>query len=366
MTRQLQQLLTRRDAIGETLIDTTPLPEAARPGEAILAIDRFAITANNMTYAAYGDSMKYWDFFPTGIDGWAMTPAWGFADVTASGVDGLSAGDRVYGFLPMASHLCVRPGHVTARGFTDDAPHRGSLPVLYNQYIRTSADATHHADRENLICIVRPLFTTSFVLADFLAANDYFGATRVIISSASSKTAYGTAYCLAEMGQLELVGLTSQRNVAFVEGLGCYGRACAYDHVESLDPATATVYVDFSGDVELRRRIHEHLRDQLRHNALIGSTLGVRFERDTSLPGPRPTFFFAPTQIKRRREEWGMERFLEKLNAIQDKFMTRASSGASPWIRVTTHQGLAAAATIVAELVAGKAAADAGHVVLLR
>ena len=44
--------------------------------------------------------------------------------------------------------------------------------------------------------IVRPLFITSFMLADFLQDNAFFGARQVVVSSASSKTAYGTAFCL--------------------------------------------------------------------------------------------------------------------------------------------------------------------------
>ena len=39
-----------------------------------LAIVSFALTANNITYAAFGDAMNYWQFFPVpGDDG----AAWG-------------------------------------------------------------------------------------------------------------------------------------------------------------------------------------------------------------------------------------------------------------------------------------------------
>ncbi len=34
-------------------------------GEVRLAVQRFAFTANNITYAAFGDAMNYWKFFPT-------------------------------------------------------------------------------------------------------------------------------------------------------------------------------------------------------------------------------------------------------------------------------------------------------------
>ena len=35
-----------------------------QPGEARLRIDRFGLTANNITYAVFGDAMGYWQFFP--------------------------------------------------------------------------------------------------------------------------------------------------------------------------------------------------------------------------------------------------------------------------------------------------------------
>ena len=46
----------------------------------------------------------------------------------------------------------------------------------------------------------RPLFFTSFMLADQLEDNDWFGAEVLVLSSASSKTAYGTAFLLRGQG----------------------------------------------------------------------------------------------------------------------------------------------------------------------
>ena len=40
--------------------------------------------------------------------------------------------------------------------------------------------------------------------------------------SASSKTAYGAAFCLMDEASVKLIGLTSPGNQAFVRGLGCY------------------------------------------------------------------------------------------------------------------------------------------------
>ena len=40
-------------------------------GEILVAINKFAMTANNVTYATSGDMFGYWQFYPTGEDPWA-------------------------------------------------------------------------------------------------------------------------------------------------------------------------------------------------------------------------------------------------------------------------------------------------------
>jgi len=79
----------------------------AAEGEVVLRIDNFAFTANNVTYAMFGDAMHYWDFFPTADAGWGVIPVWGFATVQESAVDGIAAGERFYGYFPMATCVIV-------------------------------------------------------------------------------------------------------------------------------------------------------------------------------------------------------------------------------------------------------------------
>ena len=80
----LTQLQTDKAALQRSRIVTTPLPPL-QPGQALLRIHRLAVTANNVTYAAFGDvpHLRYWSFFPTGAEGWGQMPAWGFATVEA-------------------------------------------------------------------------------------------------------------------------------------------------------------------------------------------------------------------------------------------------------------------------------------------
>jgi hypothetical protein len=193
---QTRRLLTDKSDLGRTRLDRTQNLVAANEGDVVLRLDRFSLTTNNITYAAFGDAMNYWSFFPSGIEGFGQMPVWGFADVVESQRDGLAVGERFYGYFPIADRVLMRAERVTPRGFYDGSEHRRALVSAYNQYTRCSTDPAYRPELENLQALYRPLFLTSFMLADFLEDNAWFGARRLLFSSASSKTAYGTAFCL--------------------------------------------------------------------------------------------------------------------------------------------------------------------------
>ena len=132
----------------------------------------------------------------------------------------------------MSSHLVVQADRVTPAGFVDASAHRQPMAAIYNQYTRCATDPGYDAQREAEQMLLRPLFLTSFLIDDFLADNHFFGAHRVVLSSASSKTAYGTAFMLSgrissgvDAGLDQIVGLTSSRNLPFVQGTGFYQQA---------------------------------------------------------------------------------------------------------------------------------------------
>src|SRR4051794_11931180 len=229
-------LRTTREVPGESRA------EAAGPGEVQLAIDAFGLSANNVTYGVLGDGMSYWNFFPASEAGWGRVPVWGFGDVVASAVDGIEPGERFYGYFPMSSLLTVR-AEPRSTGFSDAAEHRRELPAVYNEYVRTPRDAPHQDET----MLLRPLFATAFAIDAFLADHGAFGADAIVLSSASSKTAYSLAYLLAqhEYGP-SVIGLTSPGNLAFVEALGVYDAVVAYDEIEDAAGDSTLVYVDMS------------------------------------------------------------------------------------------------------------------------
>ncbi|WP_425261835.1 DUF2855 family protein [Rubrivivax sp. RP6-9] len=342
-------LVARHDLRSVRIAPDSDAP-AARPlaeGEARLAVAHFALTANNITYAAFGEAMKYWQFFPCGDAAWGCIPVWGFATVVESRADGVAVGRRVYGYLPMGTHLVVQPARVGAGGFVDAAPHRAELAAVYNQLHFCDADPGYDAAQEGQQAVLRPLFATAFLIDDFLADNAFFGARQVLLSSASSKTAYGTAFCLARrQGGATVLGLTSPGNLDFTASLGCYGRVLRYDALATLDPAVPTVFVDFAGDAALRRRIHTHFDGTLAYSCSVGGTHWDGLGGAGGLPGPRPTLFFAPAQIKKRSgpppDGWGPGELQRRLADAWTAFMQPVNDPEHPWLRIRAAQGATA------------------------
>ncbi len=211
-------------------------------------------------------------------------------------------------------------------------PDRASRATLYNQYMRCSTDPFHGTGDEGIQMPFRPLFITSFVIDDYLADGDFYGARAVLVSSASSKTAFGLAWQLSlrRPGGPEVIGLTSARNLAFVESLGCYDRVVAYEAFDGIAPDLPVAYVDFSGDRAFRVRLNRHFGDALRLSLAVGAShrdaLAVP-EADRALPGATPRFFFAPAQIRKRSEEWGAAGFQERIADAWQRFANRAVEG---------------------------------------
>lgn len=364
-SRTLIRMQSRKSALAQSRLHSEALP-ALSEGEITLQIERVALTTNNITYLTFGEApIHYWSFFPSGDPEWAQMPAWGFADVVESAVAGIAVGERFYGYFPVANFLRLQPERVSERGFFDGVEHRRGLTSAYNFYQRCSSDPAYQRSLEDYQALLRPLFVTSFMLADFLVDNDCFGAARMVVSSASSKTAFGAAFCLSERADLSLVALTSSGNRDFVQTLGCYSEACIYPDLEQLPVGQPTLYLDFSGDAQLRARIHAHFGDTLVYDCLVGFAQTTEMRSRTALPGPEPRFFFAPDQIRKRTADWGPDGFNQRFNAAQTAFTAKLSAPGNHWMSVVEHAGFEAAQTLTADLVAGRMDPRAGHIVRL-
>ena len=246
-----------------------PVPELA-PGQVLFRVDRFALTANNITYAVFGDLIGYWRFFPSEA-GWGRIPVMGFADVLRSTHPGVKEGTRCFGFYPMARHAVIQPGVVSESQIVDASPHRAGLAAPYAQYRPTTGDDVLFREREDAILLMRGLFMTAFLADDFLGEQDYRGARAVLISSASSKTSIALAFQLKQGGRARAIGLTSARNAEFVRSLGYYDQVVLYDEIASLAKQPA-VFVDMAGDGAVTAAVHRHFADALQFDCAIGAT----------------------------------------------------------------------------------------------
>lgn len=361
----MQVLLTSMQDPATSRLAALDLPAVLPEGQVRVAVRRVALTTNNVTYALFGERMQYWRFFPSGEAGWGVVPVWGYGEVVASTLPELAVGERLYGYWPLADAVDLQPQRMSAASFVDGSPHRAELNPVYNRYLRCAADPGYRGADEGALAVVQPLFGTAYLLADFLLDNGLFGAQRVVLSSASSKTAYATAWCLRQGAETPCVALTSSANAAFVQRLGLYDDALDYAQIETLATDVPTVFCDFSGNAAQRERLHRRLGDALRYSAVIGATQFAEPDGEAALPGARPIFFFAPDQARVRAKTWGAPELARRVGEAQQRFMQRSLQGSEPWLHLVEHQGLAAAAGLLRTLAQGRVNPAIGHVLAL-
>lgn len=353
MSNQVSSLWVQKSDLPKSEWHHSVVPDLA-DGELLLEIEKYALTANNITYAAVGDGFGYWNFFPTGDEEAGIVPVWGFAKVVASQNSEIAIGERIYGYLPMASHLVVTPGNVTAAGFVDTAAHRQGLAIIYNQYNRLGTDAgTGEAER----ALYQPLFTTSFLIEDFMRQSDWYGAEALLLTSASSKTALGLAMVAKNLSpDIKRIGLTSAGNADFVKDTGLYDEVLTYDALGSADAARKIVSVDFAGNSKLLTRIHDHWDQNLKFSSLVGATHISERSGASDLKGPAPVLFFAPTAAETLMKEIGPVEFRARVDAQFATFV----AGVEGHLAVENLSGEDALQSAYLEMLANKVAPNRG------
>ena len=343
----------------EVKISDLPVVDDLEDGQVILELEKFAYTANNITYALVGEQIGYWKFFPVAKSGSGLIPCWGFGVVIASKHEDVQVGNRYYGFYPMASHLIARPGRVSKRGFTDDDAHRQALPAIYNQYINCDHDILYRSDLEEYQALFRPLFTTSFLIHDQLVENKFYNSQQIILISASSKTGLGLAHCLKDES-VEIIGLTSARNLDFVQDTGYFDHVIAYENIESI-PIKESAIVDFAGNHSIELKLQNHLGENLKDVCMVGM---VRWEDNKGMPKLplKPKFFFAPTYYMTRLAELGQETLLKSLALKYNEFIILAGKR----LNIRHHTGDDEFVKLHHDLVDGAIVASDGHIVTLK
>ena len=357
MTR-MTTLEVRKDDLSRTRVTERDSP-ALDDGEILVRIDRFALTANNITYGVVGEKIGYWKFFPA-EDGWGVIPVWGFGDVIGSNHPEIRAGERLYGYFPMGSHLVMAPDKVKGERLQDGAAHRAGLPPVYNSYARTKAEAHYDPAMDDERMLLFPLYATSFCLYDFLVDNAWFGARQIIIASASSKTAIGLAMAVADdRSAPDLVGLTSAGNLGTVSKLRLYSSVHAYDDIASIDASIPAVIVDMSGNGKVLSRLHRHLGDNMRFCSNVGVTHYDETEMGPDFIRDRSAMFFAPGHIQKRTADWGPGGFEKKAFV----FWRDAAIKSRAWLKFEKALGVKGLEAAYRRVLNGESAPDRGVIV---
>jgi hypothetical protein len=350
------------------------------PGQVLVQIDKFALTANNVTYAVVGEQIGYWQFFPPHSEaadgaqvdtkGWGILPVWGFADVIVSNCDDVPVGERLFGYFPPATHLILQPSKVGSTSWIDASEHRSKLPAAYNVYRRVESEPGYNKAHEDDRMLLFPLHITSFALYDYFQENNWFGATQLVMLSASSKTSTGLAYGVQHDSNKDnpapsLVALTSARNLDMVKGLNAYDSAFTYDEISKIDASQATLIVDMSGNSSTLSKLHKHLGDNMKFCSNVGVThwhdrIGGSGNND--IIKERSEFFFAPSQIQKRLHEWGPQGFEQKSR----EYLALSIGKSREWLKMTDIDGLEGMQLIFKDVCEGKIAPDAGLIIKMR
>ena len=352
----MADLLVKRSDLRESRIAESDPPEIA-PGEALLRVERFGLTANNVTYAVFGEAMSYWRFFPA-EEGWGRVPMWGFAEVEHREAADLEAGARVYGYLPPSSHLVVTPAGADAHGFDDGRPIAPALPSVYQRYVATDSDPFYRADTEAVQMLLRPLFFTSFLIDDPLADEGLTerGPVLHLQRVEQDRDRRGVPAARRERGRVRGTHLSSQRRVR-----GRSGDLRPHGHLRlrrSLERGPAT-FVDVAGDGEVRFAVHSHFGDELMHSMAVGATHWEGFGAGAEeLPGPSPALFFAPDRVTKRTGDWGGAGLNEKVADAWHPFCAWAGG----WLKVLRGQGMEAVQSAWLEVLEGRVRPHAAHV----
>lgn len=353
-------LLVNKSDFADIALATTDDAPLAK-GYIRCKVGPWALTANNVTYMVTGHQIGYWHYFDPeayGIsqEGYGRMPVWGYATVTESQCPDIAVGQVMYGFLPIIDSFDMKPTRMNRTGFQDGNEHRTKLHSLYNSYSFIDKDPSFglHPDLQP---VLRPLFTTSFLIDDFLAEKEFFGAEQVLILSASSKTALGTAFCCKERGDIKVTGLTSESNKAFTESTGFYDTVETYDSITDMNPDVKTVVVDMSGNANVLSTVDQHFEENLVYVCKVGLSHWDSKPSSTEKIKAQNKFFFAPDQAKTRIAEWGGAGFAQNLAARWIPFLNSAEN----WLEIEKSEGLPSILKAYKDVLNGTASPTKGY-----
>ncbi|KAF9555438.1 hypothetical protein CPC08DRAFT_642870 [Agrocybe pediades] len=291
---------------------TSAKPIHCPANHVLIKVDRFGFSANNVTYQALGEHphFRYFDFHPapSSQDGsissktHGLVPVWGFGIIVKSTHPKIDEGERVYGYFAPTRYLLlpVSPADVNKTSFYVPRPHLPADRRPYNQILRCRADPHYISSpqAEDMTMLYRPLYWTAFWCEDWLHSTNYRGgATRILVSSASSKTAFCFAHRVRKRisaGEIssttQIIGLTSKKNIQFTKNLNLYHHVLDYDSFttsgllgggssssgnDSQSNNDRWLYIDVAGNPDLNHTIAAHFDDRLADTPTLVTTVSL-------------------------------------------------------------------------------------------
>lgn len=324
----MKQFLVHKKDNSDHFVDEISSSEITE-GEIKIAVQEVAFTANNITYCLLGEKFGYWKFFPA-KESYGIIPAWGMGRVISSQHDEIKEGELLYGYFPLSDELIIRPGKVSNFGMVDMTAHRKELPAIYNYYEKVDSNPFLTKGLEKVYMLFKPLFGTSFLLSHFLADHLYFEAKNIVLTSASSKTALALAYILNKMANVNVIGITSAQNKAFVENLSLYNEVLIYDDITELN-LDSSVIVDFAGNKKVLADLQRILLDGLKYCSAVGLSHWDKQAEKIDFPF-KAQLFFAPALGAEKIKEWGMKDYRRKVDEVFFPFLKWLTE----WINIRT------------------------------
>jgi hypothetical protein len=93
----------------------------------------------------------------------------------------------------------------------------------------------------------------------------------------------------------------------------------------------------------------------------VGLTHQASASNEPELPGAKPTWFFAPDQIRKRAKEWGPGGVDKRFSAAWADFSPKLSR----WLKIVEGRGGDAVRQVYLDTLAGRIPPDQGHMLSL-
>ena len=238
----------------DTEVDDVPLAE-----NEVLFVPQSLGTNRYITYYSGGYLLQDIGGFvdPKGVQNTAAfktAPCWGRCKVYRSNHPKIKEGSTYYGFWPIAAYSVRRVRDADSESFIayQDLP-KFTGPREWLKLIRMD-------DTESLYALENyEYWKIGITYARELKDMDYFGARRLVISSASSASGQCIAMCLKEINpSFTVVGLTSPRNYQFVSDMPYFDEVCTYEEVKSAPNTGKSLYFDALGWEGVTQDVLDH------------------------------------------------------------------------------------------------------------